>query len=365
MQKQQYLTLLNYIMKRDSESIEKFLESDEVDFDIFYKFIWDNQLAGNLYSLLINSELRALFPDILIDKFKPSYLKQWIKNERLIREIEFLSELVNKGGIEVIFLKGPFLAERFYGNIDRRSIADIDVLVKNDEIDNIDKLLKRNGFELKSIVFLDKYLSIYFTHHFEYARRDVDLELHWALSTHCSFNLNYSRIWQEKNNFEFRQKNYLVLSDEYELVFQILSIFKDIELGTIKLKSFVDTYMILKAVDKNIKWKEFFDDRKKEGLYVISSNTLDLVLSLLDCHGEFKKLSLYLEQNKMHLKYKTSAAKLGLLDHSRFAIRNKLWAFGLYNTNPFNAFCWWAISLPFRLITYRESSSSQLRRWKI
>ena len=47
MQKLQYLTLLNYIIKGDSESIENFLESDEVDFDVFNKFIWDNQLAGN------------------------------------------------------------------------------------------------------------------------------------------------------------------------------------------------------------------------------------------------------------------------------------------------------------------------------
>src|SRR3990167_1599839 len=297
MRKLQYLTLLNYIIKRDSESIEKFLESDDVDFDAFNKFIWDNQLAGNLYSVLINSKLRALFPDILIDKFKPSYLKQWTKNERLIREIEFLSDLFNKGGIEVIFLKGPFLAERFYGNIDRRAIADIDVLVKKDEIDNIDKLLKRNGFELKSIVFLDKSLSIYFTHHFEYARRDVDLELHWALSTHCSFNLNYSRIWQGKNNFEFRQKNYLVLSDEYELVFQILSIFKDIELGTIKLKSFADVYMILRFAYARMRWTEFFEQRRREGIFKITLNILDLFLALLNSREEFPEVSAYIDDN--------------------------------------------------------------------
>jgi len=47
MQKLKYIVLLNNIIKRDSESIEKFFESDEVDFDVFNKFIWDNQLAGN------------------------------------------------------------------------------------------------------------------------------------------------------------------------------------------------------------------------------------------------------------------------------------------------------------------------------
>lgn len=352
----EYLILLNLIIKKDSSSVEELLESTEFDFEDFNKFICDSHLAGNVYSVLINSELRALFPATLVEGLRPSYLMQWTKNEKLIKEIEILSELFIGAGIEVIFLKGPFLAERFYGNIDSRAISDIDILVKEENIDNADSLLRKNGFERTSVVFLNKSLSVYFTHHFEYIRSDVDLELHWALSTHSSFKLDYGRIWGEKNDFKFRKRNYWVLSDEYELVFQILTIFKDIELGTIKLKSVVDAYMILRAVDKNTKWKEFFEYRRTEGLHLISLNTLDLVLSLLDCPGEFKELSSYLQQNNTYLRCKTLAERLDLLTRSGVAVRNKLWAFGLYDTRAFNAFCWWAVSLPFRLAVYQKSS---------
>jgi hypothetical protein len=365
MQNITYLKLLNSIIKEDSLGVEEIFKSEEMDLDNFNKFIWENQLSGILYSILSNSKLGSFFPDTFVPQFKPSYLKQWIHNEKLVREIEVLSNLFNVAGEEVIFLKGPFLAQRFYGNIDRRAIADIDFLVKKEQIDGIELLLEKNGYMRKSIILPNKSLSIYFTHHFEYVRDEIALELHWTLSTHFTFRIDYQRIWLQKKKYEFRKKSYWVLSDEYELVLQMLSIFKDTELGTITLKSFLDAYMILKTIGNCINWDEFFADRKKEGIYQISINTLDLVLSLLNCRDEFQKLSSYIEESLVFIKYKNFDDKLNLLNRSRLAIQNKLWTFGLYSTNPLNSFFWWAISLPFRLTTYRESSSNLLRRWKI
>jgi hypothetical protein len=356
----EYLTLLNLIIKKDSAGMEELLEATDLDFDDFSKFVRESHLAGTVYSVLINSELKDLFPSTLIQGLKPSYLMQWTKNENLIKEIEILSELFDGAGIEVVFLKGPFLAERFYGNIDSRAISDIDILVREEEIDYADSLLRKNGFERTSGVFLNKSLCVHFTHHFEYIRGAVDLELHWALATHSSFNLDYDRIWGQKNGFKFGKKHYWVLSDEYELVFQILTIFKDIELGTFKLKSVVDAYMILKGVDENMKWQEFLGYRRTEGLGLISFNTLDLVLSLLDCRDEFNELSACIDQNHKYLTYSTKDEKMRLLGHQKFALRNKSWAFRLYDTSLFNVLLWWSVSLPFRLIVYKKSTSRLL-----
>jgi hypothetical protein len=354
MQNAAYFKLLSFIVKENASGIEKLLKSDNIDFNDFGKFIWKNHLSGNLYSLLHNSKLRSLLPDTLLEQFKPSYLKQWTTNEKLAKEIELLSELFNEEGKEVIFLKGPFLAKRFYGNIDRRAIADIDFLVKKEDIDYIDYLIKRNGWVRRSFVFPGKSAVLYFTHHFEYERNGIDLELHWKLSTHFTFKLDYPKIWQQRRSYEFRNKSYWVLSDEYELVVQILSIFKDIELGTITLKSFLDAYMMLRTINHTGNWKEFFNDRKNEGIYKISIYTMDLVLGFLDCRNEFPKLASYIKDNLVLIKQSSLADKLKLLDHSRFAVQNKLWSFKLYATNPINSLCWWAISLPFRLITYRQ-----------
>jgi hypothetical protein len=198
-------------------------------------------------------------------------------------------------------------------------------------------------------------LTALFTHHLEYARDDLVVELHWALSTHLSFEIDYSRIWKERATLEFRNKNYSVLSYEYELVFQIISIFKDIELKTIILKSFLDTYKILKSLDPLLDWKAFFIDRDEEGLYTIAINILDLVLGIMDCYDDFPELSFYIEQKRKELKTKTLDEKVNLLNQERLGIWNKFWAFRLYRAHPMKTLGWWALSLPFRLAVYKKA----------
>ena len=362
MQKNLFPRLLAYIVKEDREGTEGILRREEVDFVGFNKFAWDNHIAGTIYSILSVSELRPLFPEELIEIFKASYLEQWTKNERLLKEIVSLSELFDGAGKEVIFLKGPFLAERFYGNIDRRAISDIDLLAKKRETDVIDRMLEENGYLRKSYIFPTRSLAVYFTHHFEYERSGIALDLHWNLSVHFSFSIDYERLWRTNKIYEFRRKKYRVLSDEYELVFQILSIFRDIELGTITLKSFLDAYMILKHTGTNTDWDEFFACRRNEGIYKISINILDLVLCLLDCRSEFPELAIYIDQNGKLIKARDLDQKLGLLNQSGFSYKNKIWALGLYSTSPLFSFLWWVVSLPFKLPVYRQSSSKLFKR---
>jgi hypothetical protein len=124
-------------------------------------------------------------------------------------------------------------------------------------------------------------------------------------------------------------------------------------MGTIVLKPFVDIYIILKGISKDLNWEEFFACRQNEGLFLISLNVLDMVLDILDCYDDFKELTVYIEKNRTHLKYQDLRKKLKLLNTSRFGLKNKPWAFGLYQTSLFNSFCWWAVSLPVRLMGYR------------
>lgn len=356
------LNLLSFIIKKDYESIENYLKRDYFDFKDFKNFVDKHQLSGNLYLALNDSYLKDFFSVDLIRHFKSFYMKQWMINEQIIKETERLAELFIDSREKVIFLKGHFLVQRFYGDIDRRPIRDIDILVKKEDIDSIDRLLTGNGFKRTSAILLNKNLTIYFTHHFEYWKQDIPLDLHWVLMNHFSFNLNYETIWKEKLKFIYKNKLFYVLSDEYELVFRILSILMDIQLGVIILKSLVDIYMILKAIDKSIVWDDFFANRKTEGLFCISLNILDLVLNIFNCHSDFIELYMYIEKNKKYIKYKDLNEKMNLLSHSWFAFKNKLWAFRLYQTSVFKSFCWWAISLPFRLAIHREWSLELLRR---
>ena len=137
------LKLLSFILKKDPMNIEGYIEEGYFDFDSFKNFINDNQLSGNLYSALSSPRFKNLFPLGLTEYFKQSYIKQWLRNEQLIKEIERLSELFIKAGKEIIFLKGPFFAQRFYGDIDRRAISDLDILVNKKDVNPYKAILEK------------------------------------------------------------------------------------------------------------------------------------------------------------------------------------------------------------------------------
>ncbi|MFI5322343.1 MAG: nucleotidyltransferase family protein [Thermodesulfobacteriota bacterium] len=361
MQTLRYINLVSSILKGDPRLMEEVLRTEPSGCDDFYRFVRSNHIAGTMYSILSSSEFRTLFPEELIERLKSSYLEQWVKNEKLLKETEMLSELFGRASEEVIFLKGAFLAERYYGNIDMRAISDIDLLIRKDWLERADRTLKGFGYVRKSHAFPSKAVASLFTHHFEYRENGIDLDLHWNLSSHFTFKIDYRRLWRDSRQFEFRRKGYRVLSDEYELVFQILSIFKDIELGTIKLKSFVDAYMIMRLAYGRIGWVVFFERRRSEGIFKITLNILDLFLALFNSREEFPEISAYIDDNAECIGLIDLEEKLSLITRAGFSLRNKRWALGLYSANPFNSFLWWLISIPFKLQVYRQGGHRIVR----
>lgn len=359
-----YIRLLSAILKGDTGLAEELLESENADPDGFCSFLWSSHIAGTMYSILSSSETGTIFPDRVTGRLKTSYLEQWTKNEKLLRETERLSDLFGSGTVDVIFLKGAFLGARYYGDIDRRAVSDIDLLIRKEGLPRSDRILRGFGYVRKSRAFPSEALASMFTHHFEYGKNDLNLDLHWSLSTHFTFKIDYFRLWRESREFMFRGKSYGVLSDEYELVFQLLSIFKDIELGTIKLKSFVDAYMILRAAYGETRWTEFFERRRREGIFKISLNVLDLLLCLFELNEEFPKVAAYINENLILIKITDPEERAGLITRTGFNIRNKRWALALYSSGSVYSFIWWLTSLPFKLQVYRRKGPGIFRRGK-
>ncbi|KPK03024.1 MAG: hypothetical protein AMK71_00280 [Nitrospira bacterium SG8_35_4] len=349
------LQLLRFIIKKEYADVKKQLLNCKDNGKSFTEFAHRHRLAGHLYSAHAPC-LNENFPEETMQSFKDAYIKQWGRNQVLCREVETLGVLFREEGLDMIFLKGLFLAQRFFGDMFGRAISDIDILVKKrKDVDTVHRLLTRHNFRRTSRVPLSKYLAFCFSHHYEYRKKDIDVELHWGLQSHVTFHINYDDIWQTRETVTFRNKSYFVLSNEYELLALILSIFTDLQKGGIDLKPFVDVYVILKIIHKKTSWKDFFSRRSGERLFLISLNVLDLVLDILDCYDHFTELSEYISQNKIHLKYIESDRKLRLLDTSRFGMKNKKWSLRLYETSLFNSICWWGISLPFRMAVYREN----------
>ena len=351
------LKLLTSIIKEDLQGTKGCLERGNFYFGAFNDFANNHKLSGYLYALLNKSCLQHLFPGDFIIGLKSSYLRQWSANERIMKELESLNELLVNSGHEAIFLKGLFLAKRFYGGIDRRHSGDVDILIKKKDIYKIDNLLRKNGYFPLSTIALNKRLNVFFTHEFLYQKKGFFWEVHWVLANHPSFRIDYRKVWEEKQKFILNGKIYYILSPEYELTTQVLAVFMDMVMVSKPFKSLVDVYTILKSrINKDIDWEKFFAKRSEEGLFLISLNVLEMVLGLFNCYPEFAQLSAYISQNRRYLICKELEEKQDLLFNLSLGFRNKvwlgsknkLWVMKLYQASRIKYFSWASLFFIFR-----------------
>ncbi len=346
---QNYFSLLASLLHQDIKSIEGLAAN--INWDHFYTFLVNNSLAVSMFDLCRLPLVKTRVPERIQEHSKFLYFQQWTKNEFLWQETQRLKQVLDEASVDTIFLKGVILADRFYGNMEKRAIGDIDILIKEQDIAKAHHALITNGYVRNSRVFLNDTLCMYFTHHYAYSKKNVDLDLHWALSRHLSYRIDYNQIWHNRQQWQCKGNCFDVLPKEYELVLQILSIFKDAQLGTLHVKSLLDAYVIIRKSVHEIEWPSFLENRRQEGLFLITLNVLNLITSLLTEY-DFLELKHVLQDNKKslcplpHLEWHKNTSW-------QSKINNKRWGWRLYDSHPAKSVLWWAASLPFCFAVYR------------
>lgn len=358
----EHLDLLVHLLKGNREAIHDQLNKRAFDLEGFKDFITTHQLRGYVYSVLADSPTRKAFPRDLVDHLQSSYIRQRTRNEEMIRELKLLSSTFSRAGQEFILLKGPYLAKRFYGGIDRRVFWDIDILIRRKDLARAAQLLQQYGFKRTSRVLIHERLTTHFTHAFDFAKPGLTVDLHWALGTRPSYDIDYEDIWEQREKLLLNGESFSVLSDEYSLLFTIISIFRDIEVSKIRLRSFLDLHMILKTIHYHFDWDGFLEARKREHLFKISLNILSLFLRLFACHDEFPDLARALSHRESSL-VSTDEKTFGkLITHSRLGLAQRMWAARLYEGSRSRLLLWWIVSLPFRRAAYRAGKLSRLKK---
>ena len=355
------LNLVVSLAKGQHEVVRDQVTKGAFDFDSLYDFIAQHQLRGTVYPILANSPVCEAFPSDLIDRLESFYSRQRAKNEQMIRELKLLSSAFSRAGQGFILLKGPHLAQRYYGSLDSRVFWDIDILVKRNELAHAAQLLTRSGFKRTSHILLNKALTIYFTHALDFSKGGVAVDLHWALRNRPSYKFDYQDIWGKKRPFYLDDTLLYVLSDQHALVLNLISIFNDLEVGKLRLKSLIDLYMMTKAMDGSVDWNQFLADREPENVLKISVNVLNLFLTLFNSHGEFPDIASAVSRRRGLLEFTDPRTIEKLITHSRVGLTHRIRVARLYQVSRSRLLVWWILSSPFRRAAFRSGKVSRLK----
>ena len=120
-------------------------------------------------------------PAKIMQELQNDYLLNLARNMILFHKLVDILKRCNEEKIPVIPLKGAYLAEHIYNSIGVRTMSDIDILVKQEDLQRVEQILLSNGFQPEQGVreIFDN------TPHFGYTlvenNQPMMIEVHWDL----------------------------------------------------------------------------------------------------------------------------------------------------------------------------------------
>jgi hypothetical protein len=349
---QLFLELTRALVRGSADEAERIARQTD-----FSRFVWlaaGERLAGFLYGAIRRSGISSSFPEATVARLRSSYVRQWADNQCRLREAARLSRSLRETAPDLVFLKGPILADRLYGDLGMRAIVDVDLLVRWRDVGRVEAVLFADGYRRRSKQTIFRGLAHVFAHDFAYEREGFAVEVHWALQRHPGLKLDHDAVRGRATMFEVEGLTLRAAATTDELVLQILSAFTDLQLGEAKLRTFVDQYALLAALGERFDWSGFLAARAAEGLGGITIGMLALLFDLFDCREDFPSLAALVAERRPNLGVLRRADGLAALRTSPRIMRQRIEWLKLCDSSLPLALLWWALSLPTRLTVHRR-----------
>lgn len=139
--------LLDYLRADSYEADLNWTEPlTELDWDLIIQKSIRHSVAPILYKQLKRFPTKGSVPDGFFRKLRDIYLQNAARNMRLYHGLSKALKVLKDAGIPVVVLKGGHLGEVVYGNIGLRTLCDVDLLFKKQDMGRGQKRLMNAGF---------------------------------------------------------------------------------------------------------------------------------------------------------------------------------------------------------------------------
>jgi hypothetical protein len=221
---EQQLLLLIARQQLDEETqigLRDLVESS-LDWKLVYESAQQHGLLPLLYRHLV-SACRESIPSEFLQTLQQEFESNNKRNLGMMQQLLKLLALFQANRIDVITLKGPLLAERVYGDLGLRTVADIDLLIRENEFDSVRALLQQAGYLMEPQLRpeqIERHLEFHCEIQFVHSELDVVVDLHWALAPQTfSGALETAEVFRRKQQIMIAGKEVDILSREDELLF--------------------------------------------------------------------------------------------------------------------------------------------------
>ncbi|WP_154991636.1 nucleotidyltransferase domain-containing protein [Priestia megaterium] len=186
------LTLL-----REENKSEEIIPSKEIDWSYFLKLVKHHRVCPLVYLKL--KDTPDAVPSNVIEALLQEYKKNTFKMLQLTGEMETLDNVFQENDIETLCLKGPPVAYDLFGDISLRMSKDLDILVREEELEKAESILFSLGYEKEKVSTVLN--EIKWRHHhiaYYHPNKKIQVEVHWRLQPRPMKRTSFEELWSRK-----------------------------------------------------------------------------------------------------------------------------------------------------------------------
>ena len=232
-------------------------------------------VAEAIFHNLRKKKAEHLVPPAVSAALSEQYYNNLRRNLSIIGELKGILTLLKKSGISCIVLKGIALAEHIYPAIAMRGMADIDILVRKNELYSVDELLSSQGYIARdssvagAINNPEGYLAS-----LEYRKENgstLNLHVHWHIvnssvpATMFAKHVDIDSIWEKAIAARVADADAYMLCPEHLIIYlceHALRIGHSFD----RLILIADISYALKAYERNIDWDFLVEESRRFNL---------------------------------------------------------------------------------------------------
>lgn len=246
---------------------------DEIlDWDYIVECSVREGVSSLLYWNLSKIRNDKAVPYEVIKNLEKMYYSNLARNMLRYNELSKVLKALKRAGIDVIVLKGIFMAEEIYQNIGLRPMNDIDLLIKEQDLIKVKD-------ELNELMYVDIYITKYYEqlqtvlsyeHLFAHKKKEIYIDLHWnILPPESPYKIDITKFWENAKPINIANVETLMLAPEDLLQHLCLHLDSHINYNmpaAQHLKNYCDVAEVTRYYKEIINWNYFLQVSKSYGI---------------------------------------------------------------------------------------------------
>lgn len=170
--------------------------ADNIDWEKFVELSLHHRLYPVIY-INLKSIDSSMVPEIVMEALRVHYHRNVFKMLHLSSEMEKINNALIQQNIQSIFLKGPVLAIKLYGDISLRTSKDLDILVSPKDVEQVEQILLKLGYKTDFEKVLNSWKRK--NHHISYSHsaNATQVELHWRMGSELT-GAPFEELWNRR-----------------------------------------------------------------------------------------------------------------------------------------------------------------------